>query len=202
MEEKTSVGEHLMREHGLIHRLILLEKLSAYNLEENPESVGVLRGAAEIMKSYIHGFHEEYEEHDLYPMFPEGSELHQIGEVMDEQHHVGKSITDEILNLTGEGRSLSEGDIDLMAELVHQFETMYVPHAAIEDTEMWPELHKMKGYAEYMKLGSEMEKQEEEKFGEGHFEQLLERVKELEAELGVDDLDVFTAEEPAELKAA
>lgn len=196
MSEKISIGEDLMREHGLFNRLILLYKESAQRAKENGDSTDVLRSAAEITMEYIHEFHEEFEENEVYPQFDDNRKLHRITEIMEDQHETGKQITQAILDMTASGRSLDSASISTMGDLVMQFERMYIPHAAQEDTELWPALQEKEGYAGYMKMGAEMGEQEDEKFGEEYFDKLVTKVESLEKKLGIDDLAKFTAHVP------
>ena len=193
MENKITLGEDLMREHGLMNRLMLLYKESVCSIGVNEDSIGVLKSAAKIMHDFIHDFHEENEEHDVYPLFNENKKMHTITTIMEEQHEVGKRMTERILSLTKAGVSPDSSAISEMTDIVEQFQHMYMPHASLEDTVLWPAVQEMKGDAAYTKMGMALEKKEEEKFGEEYFDKLASRVEKLEKKLGISDLSVFTA---------
>lgn len=192
MENKISLGEDLMREHGLMNRMILLYKESANCLGQNPEAKDILQKTAKIMKEFIHDFHEENEEHDVYPLLTENAKLRTLTETMEKQHEIGRQITEYILNATKAGDPHSIAISAMTAE----FERMYLPHASLEDTVLWPALQEMKGDAFYMKLGASLEKKEEERFGEEYFEKLETKIEKFEKKLGIGDLAKFTANAP------
>jgi hypothetical protein len=69
---------------------------------------------------------------------------------------------------------------------------MYRPHAAREDTALFPRLHDIVSAHEYDALGEEFEKIEHARFGEDGFDHMVERIAGLEKALGIYDLAQFT----------
>jgi len=69
---------------------------------------------------------------------------------------------------------------------------MYRPHAAREDTVLFPALHRIVPAAELDKLGDEFEEQENRLFGYEGFEHTVEEVAAIEKPLGIEDLDRCT----------
>ena len=69
---------------------------------------------------------------------------------------------------------------------------MYRPHAAREDTVVFPAFHKAIGEKQFDEIGEQMEKQEQKLFGEGGFAKIVEAVAEEERALGIYELDQFT----------
>jgi hemerythrin-like domain-containing protein len=76
--------------------------------------------------------------------------------------------------------------------LVQQFIDMYRPHAAREDTVLFPAVHRVMGPKAYDKLGDRLEDKERELFGKDGFEQYVGKVAALEREMGINDLARFT----------
>ena len=70
---------------------------------------------------------------------------------------------------------------------------MYRPHAAREDTVLFPAFRDTVGRSEYRELGEQFEEKEHELFGEHGFENTVAEVARLEARLGIADLARFTA---------
>jgi hypothetical protein len=68
---------------------------------------------------------------------------------------------------------------------------MYRPHAASEDTILFPALKKIISKNEYFALGEDFEKKEHELFGSKGFETTVEKVSAIEKQLGIDDLSKF-----------
>jgi hemerythrin-like domain-containing protein len=75
---------------------------------------------------------------------------------------------------------------------MQSFITMYRPHAAREDTELFPMLHELVSSNEYDAMAEDFEKKEHELFGEDGFEKMTAKVAELERQMGINDLNQFT----------
>jgi hemerythrin-like domain-containing protein len=73
-----------------------------------------------------------------------------------------------------------------------QFNRMYRPHAAREDTVLFPALHRIVSSSEYDSLGEQFEDEEHRLFGEDGFEKVVDEVAGLEKRLGIHDLAQFT----------
>jgi hypothetical protein len=72
---------------------------------------------------------------------------------------------------------------------------MYRPHAAREDTVLFPAFRRIATPHEYDSLGEQFEDQEHQLFGEDGFEKIVDEVASLEEKMGIEDLAQFT---PAE----
>jgi hypothetical protein len=69
---------------------------------------------------------------------------------------------------------------------------MYRPHAAREDTDLFPKLQELVSAHEYDAMGEQFEKEEHRLFGEDGFEKMADRVAQLERAIGIYDLNQFT----------
>ena len=69
---------------------------------------------------------------------------------------------------------------------------MYRPHAAREDTELFPLLSSLVSKHEYDAMAEDFEKKEHQLFGEDGFEKMVKRVAGLEEQIGINDLSQFT----------
>jgi hemerythrin-like domain-containing protein len=69
---------------------------------------------------------------------------------------------------------------------------MYRPHAAREDTVLFPAVHRIVSAKEYDALGDVFEDKEHELFGPEGFEKMVGQVEEMEKALGLYDLAQFT----------
>ena len=72
------------------------------------------------------------------------------------------------------------------------FIRMYRPHAAREDTILFPALRSIVSAKEFDSLGDEFEEIEEKLFGERGFEKIVAQVAKLEKTLGIYELAQFT----------
>jgi hemerythrin-like domain-containing protein len=75
---------------------------------------------------------------------------------------------------------------------MQSFITMYRPHAAREDTDLFPKLKDVVSANEYDAMAEEFEKKEHQLFGEDGFEKMTARVAQLEQQMGIHDLNQFT----------
>jgi len=69
---------------------------------------------------------------------------------------------------------------------------MYRPHAAREDTVLFPAFHDLLGEKAYRELGEKFEDQEKKQLGNEGFEGAVAQVAKLEEQFGFADLDQFT----------
>jgi hypothetical protein len=75
---------------------------------------------------------------------------------------------------------------------MRSFITMYRPHAAREDTDLFPKLRELVSQNEYDSIAEQFEHDEKQKFGEDGFEKMVDRVAQIERMIGVNDLASFT----------
>jgi hypothetical protein len=73
---------------------------------------------------------------------------------------------------------------------IEAFIRMYRPHAACEDTDLFP--RGVVSAHEYDAMAEDFEKKEHELFGEDGFEKTVQRVADLERAIGTNDLARFT----------
>jgi len=171
--------------------LIYVEAIRRMNRGEELPPAAVA-DSARLIRAFVEDYHEKLEEQCLFPCFRKSNELVSLVDVLRTQHDAGRKLTDRTMQLaTAEGLKEAEGRRRL-GESLRQFVRMYEPHAAREDTVLFPEFHKMLDEKEYDKPGDEFEKKEDELFGEGGFEKNVEKVAQIEKTLGVYDLSKFT----------
>jgi len=92
-----------------------------------------------------------------------------------------------------EGKEHEAGEDEISpAEDLSLFIRMYEPHEAREDTVLFPAFRRVVAPREYAALGEDFEKMEEEQFGEGGFEEMVDRVAGIERAIGIHDLSQFT----------
>jgi len=192
--EEVTPSEDLMREHGVLRRVMLIYDDAALRLETGGLDVdpGVLSQAAGIIKRFVEEYHEKLEEDYLFPRF-EKSGLHKdLVAILRVQHAAGRRVTAQILSLSSGVRVVNPNDRKELAAALRRFNRMYEPHAAREDTVLFPSIHKIISGNEYDALGDEFEKKEDELFGEDGFESMVEKVAALERQVGLFDLNQFT----------
>jgi hemerythrin-like domain-containing protein len=192
-EEDISPAEDLMREHGLLERILLIYdacKLHLVNGEQFPEDA--LHNSASIVKSFVEEYHEKLEEDFLFPRFLKANHLADLVQVLKDQHVAGRRITGQIID-SGGMSALTDPDVrQKLVKLIDDFGRMYRPHKSREDTVLFPELRKIISADEYFGLGEDFEDKEHELFGEKGFESMVEKVSGIEKQLGIYELSGFT----------
>jgi hemerythrin-like domain-containing protein len=195
-EEDVTPAEDLMREHGALRRILLIYEESLRRLRANqdlpPQSLG---DTAKIVRSFVEDYHEKLEEDYLFPRFKKAGKLVDLVDVLLDQHHAGRRLTEATLRLSTAQALKSAADRTALAESLAQFIRMYGPHAAREDTVLFPALHDVISVHEYDSLGEDFEKKEHELFGADGFEKMVDRIASIEKSLGIYDLAQFTPRE-------
>ena len=118
--------------------------------------------------------------------------LTDLTSTLRKQHKAGRGVTEQLLSHTNNGRSINNDDSKKVIELLQAFNTMYRPHEAREDTILFPAFKEVVSQNEYDSLGEDFEKKEHEKFGEGGFDKMVDRVADIEKQIGIYELDQFT----------
>lgn len=185
-EAEVTPGEDLMQEHGLLERVLLVYDESARRIESNESAdPTVIAGAAGIVRRFVEEYHERSEERFVFPKLREKGSETELVAVLLRQHERGRAVTDEIV------RKAQSGGPELAA-LLRAFTRMYRPHAAREDTVVFPALRRVLDRDAYRELGEQFEEEEHRRFGEHGFEATVAEVAKLEAALGIGDLARFT----------
>jgi hemerythrin-like domain-containing protein len=192
-EEEVSTNEDLMREHGVLNRILLIydEALRRIHAKKDFDPA-VIGNAAGLIKSFIEDYHEKLEENYLFPRFEKAGKLIELTVVLRAQHAMGRRITERLMA----SAKSKDKDHSPMAESLEQFIRMYRPHEAREDTVLFPAFHDIVSPHEYDALGEEFESIERKTFGGDGFDMAVAKVTDLEKQLGVYDLAQFTPNVP------
>jgi len=192
-EEEISPAEDLMREHGVLKRILLIYGEGSRRLRAGEElPVDVIASAAAIIRAFVEDYHEKLEENFLFPRFEKKGMLVELVKVLREQHQAGRRVTERTLSLAVPGTLKEASDRQELSATLESFVRMYNPHEAREDTVLFPALRKIISPHEYAALGEDFEKEEERRFGKDGFEKVVEQVAGLEKRLGIYDLAQFT----------
>ncbi|HEX9287735.1 MAG TPA: hemerythrin domain-containing protein [Thermoanaerobaculia bacterium] len=192
--EEVTPAEDLMREHGVLNRVLLvyeecLRRLSSKGADFAPRSFA---DAARIIRSFIEDYHEKLEEDHLFPRFEKAGRHVNLVKTLREQHRAGRRLTDEMLHLATDAGFRNPADRERLRADVTGFIRMYRPHEAREDTVLFPAFRGIVSSHEYASLGEDFEKKEHQLFGKEGFEGIVEKVAAIEKELGIYDLAKFT----------
>lgn len=189
-EEDVSTNEDLMREHGVLNRILLIYDESARRIRANdknaPFNADVVNKSAGLIKKFIEEYHEKLEENYLFPRFEKAGKLVDLVKTLRAQHAAGRIVTDRIL------ASVKSSDLQTTAASLEAFIRMYRPHEAREDTVLFPALHEIVSKHEYDALGEQFDEIERKTFGGDGFDMAVDQVTALEKQIGIYDLSQFT----------
>jgi hemerythrin-like domain-containing protein len=192
-EEDVAPPEDLMREHGVLKRVLLVyeEAIRRIDLKKDVP-VDAVKNGADIIRTFIEDYHEKLEEDYLFPRFEKAGKLADLTKVLREQHKAGRGVTVQITQLATAQTLKNPSSSTKLKDLMRQFVRMYEPHEAREDTVLFPALRSVVSKNEFDALGEDFEKKEHQLFGEEGFEKMVERVASIEKSLGIYDLAQFT----------
>jgi hemerythrin-like domain-containing protein len=192
-EEDVGPGEDLMREHGVLRRVLLVhaEVLRALqgNREVNPQ---VLQRTGKLIRSFVEDYHEKQEEEFVFPRFEKAGKLLALVKTLREQHQAGRAVTDRIMALATAPAVKDAGSRKELAGRLESFSRMYEAHAAREDTVLFPVLHEIMSHQEYDALGAQFEHREKQIFHGDGFERAVAEVDDIEKLVGIEDLTRLT----------
>jgi hemerythrin-like domain-containing protein len=192
-EEEVSPPEDLMREHGVLKRILLVYDEAIRRIDAKQDlPPDTLRNSAQIVRSFIEDYHEKLEEDFLFPRFEKARRLTDLTTVLRAQHQAGRRLTDQVTQLATAASLKDAQSAARLRDALRQFNRMYAPHEAREDTVLFPAIRKVVSKHEFDALGEDFEKKEHQLFGEDGFEKMVDRVAAIEKALGIYDLAQFT----------
>lgn len=192
--QEISPAEDLMREHGVLNRILLIYDHHLHLLADKQTFDGsILVSAADIVRRFVEEYHEKLEEDFLFPRFRKAKKLVSLVDTLQAQHKAGRDLTAKIKELAGTASlKLVSTDGEKLSDALREFLRMYRPHEAREDTVLFPAFRSIVSPHEYEALGDDFEKKEDELFGEEGFFKVVDQVAGLEKRLGIYDLAQFT----------
>ena len=139
-DNEISPPEDLMREHGVLKRILLVYGEALRRMEANedlpPEPIAE---SAKIIRDFVEDYHEKLEENFLFPRFREGEpSLTDLVDVLLQQHQGGRRLTDITMQFATNPALKNSDDRHKLADSMRQFIRMYSPHEAREDTVLFP----------------------------------------------------------------
>ena len=198
--ETKGVGsvEDLMREHGVLRRILLVYQQSAMKLRASETvDLATLNRAVRLFRSFGEDYHQKtLEEGYIYPALRKvhGPASH-YPDILAAQHHRGRKITDFFLEATSR-KKLSSSHAAVLARTFDGFALMYQNHSAREDTFVFPAWKQALAETELEEVGDKFEDMGRMQWGKQGFEDTVEEIAAIENALGYGDLSQFTAPDP------
>ncbi len=193
---EVTATEDLMREHGVWRRALFVYSEAAVRLRTSPSTVSpvALAKTAKLFRVFGEDYHEKkLEEAYIFPAVKKAAgPAAGLPDILIAQHNRGREITDYILSVT-KGTKLNAGNAEPLAMAFDNFVRMYRPHAAREDTIIFPAWKQTLTAQQLDQMGDKFEDIERKQFGEDGFENAVRQISDIENELGLSDLAQFTA---------
>src|SRR5260370_32748524 len=124
--DDVSATEDLMREHGVLRRLLLVYGDVIRRVEANQEfKADPIAHAAKIIRAFIEDYHERDEEDFICPRFQKAGKLTDLVAVLLLQHQAGRKLTADIERLATAAALTSTGNRHAIADSMRQFTHMY-----------------------------------------------------------------------------
>jgi hemerythrin-like domain-containing protein len=196
MGGEVTATEDLMREHGVLRRALFVYSEAAARLRSKASEVppDALQKTANLFRTFGEDYHEKkLEEAFIFPAVKKaGGDAAGLTSILVFQHDRGRQITDYILSVT-KAAKIEDGDAEQLAKALDAMVRMYRPHAAREDTVVFPAWKKTLTAKQLDEMNDKFEDIEKEMLGENGFENAVKQIGETEAELGLSDIGKFTA---------
>jgi hemerythrin-like domain-containing protein len=192
-EVPVTPPEDLMREHGVLKRILLVYREGIRRLQAGEQDPAqALNSGAGIIRSFIEDYHEHLEEQYVFPKLEQAGKLTDITTVLRTQHQRGRVLTDRVLAATTAAAALDQPARQALVQNMSAFIRMYEPHEAREDTVVFPALRDVVPAKEFRDLAETFEDEEHRRFGQAGFQGVVDQVADIEKSLGIYDLSQFT----------
>ena len=192
-EVPVTPPEDLMREHGVLKRVLLIYREGIRRLQAGEDlPAEALNASAAIIRSFIEDYHEQLEEQHVFPKLEQAGKLTDVTSVLRTQHARGRVLTDRVVAATTVATALDQAKRDGLVQDMSTFIRMYEPHEAREDTVVFPTLRDVMPAKEFRDMAEMFEDEEHRRFGQAGFEGVVAKVADIEKSLGIYDLSQFT----------
>ncbi|MEI9937376.1 MAG: hemerythrin domain-containing protein [Pseudomonadota bacterium] len=179
--------EDLMREHGVIRRLLVVYRETASRLRLKSAAVppSALQRAAALMQTFGEDYHERaLEEEHLFPAVRKaGGAAATLIDTLLAQHQRGREITSYVLGVSKQ--TIGVRNAEPLAHALEGFARMYEEHAAQEDTIVFQAWKDAMSKQQLDEMGELFEDIEHKTFGKDGFDDARGKIAAIEQELGI-----------------
>src|SRR5437588_1601963 len=93
MPEEVGAAEDLMREHGVLNRILLIYEEGLRRLRAREDvTPDVFHKPATLVRTFVEDYHEKLEENFIFPEFEQQKMLVDLVKVLREQHQAGRRV--------------------------------------------------------------------------------------------------------------
>ena len=189
---KIPPTEDLMRDHGILRRIMLVYDEVARRLKQGEEfPLRVLTEASDIVRRYMQDYHESNEQFHVFNWFGIAEKMVELVAILYQQHLAGRKLIDKIKELSTEENLKNPTERLKVGEYLTTFNQLYRRHAAWEDTLIFPAFRSIISPQDFATVGETFKREEEKLFGLDGYEKIVGQVSDLEEVLGIHDLRQF-----------
>lgn len=194
---EISPTEDLMREHGVLYRILLiyndaLKYLKGQKVNNQINICFIIYNTAYITHQFIENYHQKLEEQYVFPKLSQNPRYTELINTLKNQHDAANDLTKNILYFSSTKNTCHFKNAIQLIRLLQLYINMYEPHSAREDTVVFPTFHELVTPKEFKELGDKFEEIEEQKFGKNGFQHIVNEVAKIEKSLGIYNLAQFT----------
>lgn len=154
-EVPVTAPEDLMREHGVLKRILLIYREGIRRLQADDQSPApALNESAQIIRRFIEDYHGQLEEQYVFPKLEQAGKLTDITSVLRTQHQRGRVLTDRVLAATTAAAAFDQPARDTLAQDMAAYIRMFEPHEAREDTVVFPALRDVMSAVEFRDMAA------------------------------------------------
>jgi hemerythrin-like domain-containing protein len=130
---EVSAVEDLMKEHGILNRLLLIyEKFIDQINNKQKLNKKIVLASALLIRKFIEDYHEKTEETYVFPKIKHINQ--KLIEELIKQHRKSNELTDKIIELS---KVDGDSNLDELKNNLKSFVYMYRYHESREDTEVF-----------------------------------------------------------------
>jgi hemerythrin-like domain-containing protein len=195
--DDVSANEDLMREHGVLRRILVVYRETAGWLEAGRTDfdASALGQAADLFRAFGEDYHErELEEQHIFPQLQKtGGPAADLVPVLLAQHARGREAT-AFVRARCAGDRIAAADARGLARVLQDFARMYEAHTAFEDTLVFQAWRESMSDKQRDASGEQFEQIERSHFNGDGFEMAVGQIAQIEHKLGLADLAHYTAQ--------
>jgi hemerythrin-like domain-containing protein len=189
---KVPPTEDLMREHGILRRIMLVYDEIARRLKQGAEfPLQVLAAANDIIRRFMQDYHETNEQFHVFNRFGNTGKMVELVAILYQQHLAGRKLIDKVKILSTEDHLKNPAARLRVAEFLNTFNQVYRRHAAWEDTILFPVFRSVIPPQDFTAVGETFDREEEKLFGPDGYEKIVGQVADLEKKLAIHNLQQF-----------
>jgi hemerythrin-like domain-containing protein len=193
-ETESSPMEDLMKEHGIVERIMLIyQRMIEKAITGQEVDISVIHRASKMVNEYVSKHHEHDEETYIFPRFREANYLVELVDTLEHQHNVSRRLNIEVMELSSKGAEITRDEAVRLLDLCGMFIGMYLPHISRENTILFPTFFDIVSPEYVQEIKEKMEGEEKKLLGETGFRGFMGHIAVLEKEAGCHELSQYTA---------